>query len=246
MTYKIKNSFDIIRAEDRLKADTILYLQNEIQRRRKPAVRFAAVFASFAVVFLIGIFAGALYVSPSAYIAVDVNPSVELTINRFDRVVGIHAYNEDGKNVLSGLDIKHKSYTDALDILLEAMNQKGYIKNNGLMSVTLQTKNPGKEKALLSNTQAGITGIMATHHNTMTVDIFPVDAATRNKAHEHNITPAKYLAISELMQVDPNASIESCRGHSISEIRQQTQDCHSRDNETGHHMNGNSHNGHHG
>lgn len=238
MTGNLKTAFDGIRAEDKLKANTLLYLQSEMRKRdttraRNPVRRFAAALAAVAVIFLSGTFTYNIYFTPSAYVDVDVNPSVELTLNRFDRVIGAHAYNEDGDGILSGLSLKHKSYEDALIVLIEAINEKGYIQNDGLVSVTLQTNNENKESELLAAIQTGVTNYMAGHHNTAQIDIFTVSADTWSDAHELNISPAKYLVIQELIEVDPTATVESCRDHSINEIRRMTQT-----HESNHHSNG--------
>lgn len=232
LTHDIKAAFDCIRAEDSLKANTVSFLQAEALRRnqqRGRTARYAAALASVAVMFLLGMFSYNLYFAPIAYVDVDVNPSVELMLNRFDRVVGTRAYNEDGENILTGLYLNNKNYNDALIILIEAIGQKGYIQNDGLVSVTLQTDNASKENQLLASLQNGVAGYMAGRHHSAQVDVFSVSGDTRTYAHRLNLSPAKYLAIQQLIEVDPAATVESCRGHSISEIKQLTQ------NHTGEH-----------
>ena len=52
---------------------------------------------------------GYLYASPYAYVSLDVNPSVEYVLNRFDRVLQATAVNEDGGRVLEGARLANKT-----------------------------------------------------------------------------------------------------------------------------------------
>lgn len=43
--------------------------------------------------------------TPAAYVSVDINPSVELGVNSFGKVISAQAYNEDGQKVLEGTNL---------------------------------------------------------------------------------------------------------------------------------------------
>jgi hypothetical protein len=58
------------------------------------------------------------------------------------------------------------------------------------------------------------------HHSDARAEIFPVTSDIRENAGEHHISPAKYLAISELQELDPTVTFEECAGHSIGAIRE--------------------------
>lgn len=239
MTYKLKRALGGVRAEDQLKQSTMRYLQNEMQKRntshaRRPAGRIVIVFASLVVVVLSGVLFQGLYFTPTAYVGVDVNPSIELTLNRFDRVIDAYAYNDDGEGILSGLSVRHKSYDEALTVLMDAIGQKGYMQEGGLVSVTLQTDASSRETGLLASIRSSVTDFINEHHQGTQTDVFSVSDDTQSHAHELNVSPAMYLAIQELLAIDPAATVESCRDHSISELRQL-----SREYEGNHHVSDN-------
>ena len=98
MRSKIQAAFDQIRAEDALKERTKAFVHAKTQGRRQDRARrraFALAMACLTVLLLGG--GGYLsYAMPVAAIGVDVNPSIELAVNIFDRVVGVTGYNEDG------------------------------------------------------------------------------------------------------------------------------------------------------
>lgn len=61
-------------------------------------------------------------------ISIDVNPSIELALNCFDSVVNVLVYNNDGIEVLKELDLKGKSYKEAIDRVLDSQEFISYIK----------------------------------------------------------------------------------------------------------------------
>jgi len=213
--------FDNIKAEEQLKNDTYDFLKQRINQKKKVSYkRFAAIVAAAAAVMLLCFMPYNLYSAEAAYLDIDVNPSIELGLNKFDRVISVKAYNEEGQEVLDNVSIKNKSYEDALLILIEEMISLGYIKNEALFTATLQTQE--NEEEWLDALQNYINSVLQANHVIVEQDIFAVDADTKTHAHDENLTPAKYLAILEAQEVDPDATFDNCRDHTISEIKEKT------------------------
>ena len=226
MKDNIKIVFDLIGAEDNLKKSTLDFLQTKMQSerknvRRKMVQRVALVFASF---FLL-LFSYNIYFSKTMYIDIDINPSIELVVNRFDRVIGVHAYNEQGEAFLTELSVMHQSYESVLRLFTELAIENGLLSDGGLVSVTLQSEDKEMRSADLKDT---IVTVSQGHHTVVDVEAFSVDSETRHQAHGLNLTPAKYLSILALQEIDPTASMEGCRGHTIGEIRALTKEHHNK------------------
>jgi hypothetical protein len=226
---RIRDAFDAVRASDRLKADTLEYVLREAQKRdrgkpsRRAKMRF--VFASAACALLL--FSGAIsyhsYFTATAFLDFDINPSIELSVNRFGRVIEARAYNDDGEKILAERSLKHKTYRGAAQLIVDAAVAGGYLQNEALLSVTVQTNDAERESRMLASVEAGVALAVSGHHITPRTEVFSVSADVRNEAHEQDISPAKYLAILELRAFDPAATAESCRDRSIGEIRELTQ-----------------------
>lgn len=108
--------------------------------RKKTGVRlFGARIALAACLVLaaVGVGGFALASTPSAYVGIDVNPSVELGINRFDRVVEAKAYNQDGQEVLDQAQVVGMPYVDALDAVESAMADQGYFADDAVIEVNV-------------------------------------------------------------------------------------------------------------
>ena len=102
MRDKIVQAFDQVHAEDSLKQATKAYLSGQLAAgKRKPipwGLRLVPVAACLALMVFGG---GWLYFTPTLEISIDINPSIELGVNRFDRVVSVTGYNEDGQAPVS-------------------------------------------------------------------------------------------------------------------------------------------------
>ncbi len=60
------------------------------------------------------------------------------------------------------------------------------------------------------------------HHIAAFTEVYPITVKVKGYACENHVSPAKYLAISELQQADPTATSEDCVDHTIGELRQLT------------------------
>lgn len=61
------------------------------------------------------------------YITMDINPSIELIVNRKDKVIYANALNEDGEVLLAELDLVGMDVEDAIDLIIETATALGYI-----------------------------------------------------------------------------------------------------------------------
>ena len=64
---------------------------------------------------LIGFGGYRLYFTEASVISVDINPSLELNLNPFDRVISVKGYNKDGENPAEEADVKFMDYKEALE-----------------------------------------------------------------------------------------------------------------------------------
>lgn len=74
-----------------------------------------------------------------AVVDLDVNPSIELSINGKEKVVGATAINEDGKAILDDMDLKGSDVKVACNAVVGSMLTKGYLNNQSnsiLLSVS--------------------------------------------------------------------------------------------------------------
>ena len=123
MDERIKEAFEQVQAESGLKDRTKAYVSRKTgSYRRAGTAKYKVLASAFACVALL-LFGGYwLYFTPTVEISIDVNPSIELGVNRFNRIVSLESYNEDGQALLDSLDIRFTEYSDAVTQIIESEN----------------------------------------------------------------------------------------------------------------------------
>lgn len=71
-------------------------------------------------------------------VTMDINPSVEVELNKNDEVVGVKAMNEDGLS-FENLNLKGLTIEEAIDLLLASAKDEGYIKEDETTYVVFTT-----------------------------------------------------------------------------------------------------------
>lgn len=68
--------------------------------------------------------------SDISIIGMDINPSLELSINSKDKVVDVKTNNEEAINVIGDMDLKNTNVDVAMNAILGSLLKNGYINNN--------------------------------------------------------------------------------------------------------------------
>lgn len=247
---RIQKSMEPIRASDELKAATLSYLAEQREQKkaafpRRSIPRYA--FAAACTCLVLGVGAGGFsaYRQPVSYISIDVNPSIELGVNRWDTVVSVKAYNEDGVSILDGIDLKNKTYTTAIDtLLMDEAYEEILAKQDAALVFTVISDS--EEKMLEAIAASDI-------YNAYGGQSYTSDESCMQEAHAHEMSFGKYEAYLELTQYDAEVTVEDCHGMSMSDIQSRIASCrHSGSSgdagespETGGHGHGSGHHGGH-
>lgn len=174
--------------------------------------------ASVALIVFLSFFGFRIYFEETTLISMDVNPSIELGINRFDRVVYLNSLNNDGNELLQSLNIKNKTYEEALKLIAYSEKIKEYIKEDFYFTFALQTKDKEKETLISAQLEEAFQEFYSSD-STENIDIFVVDEETVNEAHGCHMTPGKYVKFQQLKELDPDADAEDYTDMSIGEIQ---------------------------
>ena len=199
--------------------------QGELRRRsrRFSPQRLAGACAA-AMLLVFGILSFSLYSIADAYVSIDVNPSMELTLNRFGRVIDVRAYNGDGEAIIGELALKGKSYEEATELIFSTLSAAGYLSDDALISVTVHSVSSKREEGLCAGMQQLIAASVSSERPQIEVEVFPVTREDWKNARGCNMSPARYLAIQELLGVDEEATLEDYRDSSLRQIRERIQE----------------------
>ncbi len=211
----LKEAFGQIHAEAELKEHTLTYLRektgNYAQARSFPYRPVLSMAACLLLVLCLGLWRA--YFTPVSVISIDINPSLELEINRFDRVLSVEGYNEDGQALADSLDLRFLSYQDALEQVLASEMVTDCLARDEFLSIAVADDNTQRQETILSTVRA----CTAQHQNS---HCYAADRTDLDAAHEAGLSYGKYQAFLELQALDPEVTPQDVQQMTMREIRE--------------------------
>lgn len=167
--------------------------------RSKKFTAWAA--AAAAVVVLLGAGTWAYY-TPYSYVSLDVNPSIEYSVNRFDRVLSAAAVNNDGEEILKDLDLTNKPIEDAVKETVDKISKNGYFEGDDPGGIVISTSSPNdtNSQQLAKNLQT--TAKMETKGTPapVKVEAVSVGLARVQEARTLGTTPGRLNLVQKLQE----------------------------------------------
>ncbi len=178
------------------------------------ARRWAAAIAACLILACVGAFGYNTYTSPTAFVGLDINPSIEFSINRFERVVAVKPLNDDGRALLESCpSLAGRPYEDALDSVLSCEGFQSYAVEDALVAVDVVSDDEAQATQLIAQSQQQLAYLpcQTQCHRT--------DEATRESAHHAGMGMGRYRAAQELMEADSSYTLEECASMSMHQIK---------------------------
>lgn len=215
----LKEALDQVRAEQPLKDDTLAFLRRRTGGfRRAPAAYVRPALSLAACLVLIACLGlWKVWFTPVSVISIDINPSLELSLNRFDRVLSVEGYNEDGQALADSLEVRFLDYQDALDAVLSSDMVAQCLARNEVLSIAVADDDARRQEELLTGVQSCTAGHGQAH-------CYAADSAGLEEAHHAGLSYGKYQAYLELSALDPDITPEDVRDMTMREIRQRIAD----------------------
>ncbi|OIU72445.1 anti-sigma-I factor RsgI family protein [Rossellomorea aquimaris] len=130
-----------------------------------------------------------------AYVSVDINPSLELSLNKENQVIDINPYNEDAKILIENLeDWKKEDISEVTEEILRLSEKLGYMKNDQnvwITSTMIDSSDSGKHSALLNDLNSFVKQYNNMHSNEIIVNETTKDV--RDKALKQGVTAGAFL-----------------------------------------------------
>ena len=145
-------------------------------------------------------------------IGIDVNPSVELSINQRSQILSAEALNEDAKEILSDMDLKGVDLNVAVNAVIGSMVTHGYLDDTeNAILVTVNNDSMSKASKLRSSVVGDIETTLKEHQVQAVVydqQATPEDDEVSELAKEYGISYGKAYFLKELIAQNKNLSME--------------------------------------
>lgn len=193
----------------------------QMPKKKNMLLKIAAVAASLALVLGIGLFAFSNFGSSdvASVITLDVNPSIELQLDKDARVLQAKALNDDAVKVLEGMDLKNTDLTTATNAIIGALLKHGYLDqlaNAILISVEDEDSARGAQlQKLLSEDVDQLLTAASMNANVLSQYVSD-DVGALSSAH--HISHGKAALIRQLQAVNPSYRFEELAALSVQEL----------------------------
>lgn len=207
-------TFDSIRAEPELKDHTRSYLAKRTRgyrRAPRPLRRLVPAVACL-VCLLTGLGGAKAYFTPTSIISVDVNPSLELGVNRFDRVIWVEGQNEDGEHLAQQLNLRFLDCSQAISTLMADPAILGYLEQDEVLSLSVVGSDPVQSQELLATLESCTAG----RSNTYCCAV-PMEEVSQ--AHSVGLSYGKYRLYLLAQELDPSLTPEQVQEMTMRELR---------------------------
>lgn len=194
------------------------------KRKKNPWFYRISSIAAVFVILLSGFFGFSYYQNNYAVestISLDVNPSIEINVNRHERVLGTTALNEDGEVVMGNMDLSGSHLEVAVNAVIGSMLRHGYLSElaNSIL-VSVDHNDPAKGAELQKKLAREIDALLRTNNFSGAVlsQTISAEKELQKLADTYGITIGKAQLIRRIMEKNRLHRFEDLVSLSINEL----------------------------
>ncbi len=175
------------------------------------------------------------YVEPYSYVSLDINPSIEYALNRYDKVISVSGVNTEGQQIVSSIesDIKNQNITTALGVTIGQLEKDHYISQKAYnhVIVSVYSANDTKAQSITSR----VNTLSAEKSDLCSIDAIPVSKEVKDDADSLGITPGKLALIHAVAETtsDSDFDVSKWTDKTVSELESTIQQASSQNPDSG-------------
>lgn len=161
------------------------------------------------------------YHAVASVISFDVNPSLEIKINKYDRVLEVNALNEDAKIIIADMDFKDSDLDVTVNALIGSMIRNGYLSDlSNSILISVDNHDAQKSAELQNKLIQEINEIISSSsfQGALLSQIVTENETVKELSETYGITPGKVQLIQSIMLVNPLYNFETLASLTINEL----------------------------
>ena len=189
--------------------------------------RWTSLIAACLAVMLLG--GGLFYQRANAVasvVSLDVNPSIELKVNRSEKVLACTPLNEDAKAILAdmsnGADLKGAKLDVAVNAIVGSLVRNGYLDSiSSAIMISVEDKDTARAEKLQRELTSAVDGVLQTSEAKAAVltQTLTQDAAREQQARENNISTGKAALVNCVLAINPSLKFDALAKLSVEELK---------------------------
>ena len=157
----------------------------------------------------------------ASVVSLDVNPSIELKVNRSEKVLACAPLNEDAKAILAdmsnGADLKGAKLDVAVNAIVGSLVRNGYLDSiSSAIMISVEDKDTARAEKLQRELTSAVDGEAKAAVLTQTLT---QDAAREQQARENNISSGKAALVNRVLAINPSLKFDALAKLSVEELK---------------------------
>ena len=162
----------------------------------------------------------------ASVVSLDVNPSIELKVNRSEKVLVCTPLNEDAKAILAdmsnGADLKGAKLDVAVNAIVGSLVRNGYLDSiSSAIMISVEDKDTARAEKLQRELTSAVDGVLQTSEAKAAVltQTLTQDAAREQQARENNISTGKAALVNRVLAINPSLKFDALAKLSVEELK---------------------------
>lgn len=212
---------DAVRSQCETQKGTVIPMKQPNKKNR--VLRFGVIAAALALVIGLGAGIGSWQANRAvaSTVSLDVNPSIEIRVNRHEQVLDVIPLNEDAKIVIGDMDFSRSDLDVTVNALIGSMLRNGYLNElaNSIL-ISVDDDNAERGKQLEERLALEIDALLRTGTFTGSVlsQTLSTDDALQTLADQYGVTAGKAKLIQQIVTQDSRYTFEDLAALSINEL----------------------------
>ena len=190
--------------------------------------RWTSLIAACLAVMLLG--GGGLFYQQAnavaSVVSLDVNPSIELKVNRSEKVLVCTPLNEDAKAILAdmsdGADLKGAKLDVAVNAIVGSLVRNGYLDSiSSAIMISVEDKDTARAEKLQRELTSTVDGVLQTSEAKAAVltQTLTQDAGREQQARENNISTGKAALVNHVLALNSALKFDALAKLSVEELK---------------------------
>jgi len=162
----------------------------------------------------------------ASVVSLDVNPSIELKVNRNQTVIVCEGLNEEGKQVLGdmtgGADLKGTKLSVAVNAVVGSLVRNGYLDSiSSAILISVEDKDETRAARLQQQLTQTVDVVLAEQSANAAVlsQTVAKDAATEKQAEQYSISTGKAALVNRVLSINASLKFEELAALSVEELK---------------------------
>ena len=162
----------------------------------------------------------------ASVVSLDVNPSIELKVNRSEKVLACTPLNEDAKAILAdmgnGADLKGAKLDVAVNAIVGSLVRNGYLNSiSSAIMISVEDKDTARAEKLQRELTSTVDGVLQTSESMASVltQTLTQDAGLTQQARENSISTGKAALVNRVLAINPSLKFDALAKLSVEELK---------------------------